>query len=94
MNGNDWWNYDQNTPWEQTGPGMPGMPQPYGQYNPGPYYDPNMMNWGPNNPNWQGMNNWGPNNPNWQACRDRCFRLGYRPGTSAWRSCVHGCMGT
>ncbi|MBP2004788.1 hypothetical protein [Halobacillus andaensis] len=28
-----------------------------------------------------------------QSCKDRCFRLGYRPGTIQWRNCIHGCMG-
>lgn len=35
-----------------------------------------------------------PHNPNWQACRDRCSRLGFQPGTIAWQNCVHGCMGS
>ncbi|MCP3027208.1 hypothetical protein [Halobacillus sp. A5] len=34
-----------------------------------------------------------PNPQELQACRDRCFQLGYRPGTPNWRNCVHGCMG-
>ncbi|SDJ11085.1 hypothetical protein [Salimicrobium halophilum] len=30
---------------------------------------------------------------NWEQCRQRCFELGYRPGTVAWQQCVHGCLG-
>ncbi|WP_143484631.1 hypothetical protein [Halalkalibacillus sediminis] len=51
----------------------------------------NPMNPNPyNNPSGPYQN---PNNPDWQRCRNRCLQLGYTPGTNAWRSCVHGCMG-
>ncbi|QAS51331.1 hypothetical protein [Halobacillus litoralis] len=34
-----------------------------------------------------------PGNPNEQVCRDRCYKLGFRPGTAGWRYCIHGCQG-
>ncbi|MFC7319701.1 hypothetical protein [Halobacillus campisalis] len=54
----------------------------YGYYHPQnqqytQYYNPTIM----------------PNDQTWEACRDRCARLGFQPGTAAWQNCVHGCMG-